>query len=351
MTYRIGVERHLLHQPMTRPRRKDGPCDEGPWSLASRGRELGCPNCDVRVTVVVMTRRRMHADEIRTDRELLQRLLARQFPQWAGLPVTLVESYGTDHDIYRLGERLSARLPRIDWAAGQAAKEAEWLPRLAPALPLAVPVPVGLGRPDDAYPFPWAIHEWLPGEAANGTLRDREQAAVDLAGFIRALELVDTSGAPARALGGRGGPLAERDSGVRRAVAALGNRVDGAAVLRSWEASLAAPAWAGPEVWVHGDLLPGNLLVTDGRLSGVIDFGGLAVGDPACDLQPAWNLLDRDSRRTFHAALGADAAARLRGRGWALSQAVIALPYYWDTNPGIVGQALHALREVLAERE
>jgi aminoglycoside phosphotransferase (APT) family kinase protein len=107
--------------------------------------------------------------------------------------------------------------------------------------------------------------------------------------------------------------------------------------------------WTGPEVWVHGDLLPGNLLVDDGRLSGVIDFGGLNVGDPACDLLPAWNLFDGASRCVFHAALEVDDAARLRGRGWALSQAVIALPYYWDTNPGIVGQALHALGEVLAD--
>jgi len=291
----------------------------------------------------------MHAEEISTDPDLLRRLLAGQFPEWAELPVALVESYGTDHDIYRLGEHLAARLPRIGWAAGQAAKEAAWLPRLAPALPLAVPVPVGLGRPEEGYPFPWAVHEWLPGEAANGTLRDPEEAAADLAGFVRALRGVDTGGAPERPPGSRGGPLAERDAGVRRAVAELGDRVDPAAVLRSWAESLAAPVWTGPDVWFHGDLLPGNVLVTDGRLSGVIDFGGLAVGDPACDLLPAWNLFRGESRRAFLAAAGADEAARLRGRGWALSQAVVALPYYWDTNPGIVRQALHALGEVLAD--
>jgi aminoglycoside phosphotransferase (APT) family kinase protein len=291
----------------------------------------------------------MHEHEVETDVELVRRLLAGRFPQWAELPIVRVESYGTDHDIYRLGEHLSARLPRIDWAAGQAAKEAIWLPRLAPALPLAVPVPVGLGRPDDGYPFPWAVHEWLPGEAANGSLGDREQAAADLAGFVRALRSVDTDGAPERSPGGRGCPLAERDKAVRRSVALLGDRVDGGAVLRAWQESLDAPAWDGPGVWLHGDLLPGNLLVTDGRLSGVIDFGGLAVGDPACDLQPAWNVFDTGSRDSFHTAVGADEAARLRGRGWALSQAVIALPYYWETNPGIVRQALHALDEVLAD--
>ena len=291
----------------------------------------------------------MHADEIVTEPGLLRRLLAGQFPQWAELPVRLVESSGTDHDIYRLGEHLAARLPRIGWAAGQAAKEAAWLPRLAPSLPLAVPAPVGLGRPDDGYPFPWSVQEWLPGGTADGTLHDLEEAALDLAGFVRALRAVETAGAPERVPGGRGGPLAGQDAEVRRAVADLGDRVDGAAVLHSWGESLAAPVWTGPDAWLHGDLLPANLLVTGGRLSAVIDFGGLTVGDPACDLLPAWNLFDRESRAAFHAAAGADEAARLRGRGWALVQAVVALPYYWDTNPGIVRQAMHAVREVLSD--
>lgn len=293
----------------------------------------------------------MHADEVRTDAALVRRLLARQFPQWADLPVELVASNGTDHDIYRLGRHLGVRLPRITGASGQPPKEAEWLPRLGPHLPLAVPSPVALGRPGEGYPFPWAVHEWLPGENANGTLRDLEQAAIDLAGFITALRAVDTAGAPPRLPGTRGGPLSERDEGVRRAVAELGSRIDGAAALRSWQRSLAAPAWDGAEVWVHGDLLPGNLLVVDGRLSAVIDFGGLNVGDRACDLLPAWNLFTGASRRTFLARLHVDDAMRLRGRGWALSQALIALPYYWETNPGIVRQAKRALDLVLRDDE
>jgi aminoglycoside phosphotransferase (APT) family kinase protein len=291
----------------------------------------------------------MHPGEIHTDAALVRRLLIGQFPQWADLPVTRVPSHGTDHDVYRLGEHLGVRLPRIGWASGQAAKEAEWLPRLAPHLPLAVPTPVALGDPDPGYPFPWAVHEWLPGKNAEGNLRDLELAARDLAGFITALRTVDTTGAPPRLPGTRGGPLAERDDGVRRAIAELGERIDGAAALRSWEQSLAAPIWDGAEVWVHGDLLPGNLLVVDGRLSAVIDYGGLNVGDPACDLQPAWNIFSGDSRHTFLAELETDDTMRLRGRGWALSQALIALPYYWATNPGIVRQALHALELVLGE--
>jgi aminoglycoside phosphotransferase (APT) family kinase protein len=291
----------------------------------------------------------MHGGEIETDAGLVGRLLAEQFPQWAELPITPVASSGTDHDIYRLGRHLAVRLPRIGWAAGQPALEARWLPEFAPHLPLAVPVPVAVGRPGEGYPFDWAVQEWLPGENASGTIRGLERAAADLAGFVAAFRLLDIAGAPPRPPGGRGGPLTERNAGVRRAIAALGDRIDGAAALRSWEESLAAPAWSGPEVWVHGDLLPGNLLVVDGRLSAVIDFGGLNVGDPACDLQPAWNVFSGASRDRFLTELGTDDAARLRGRGWVLSQAVIALPYYWESNPGIVRQALHALAEVLAE--
>jgi aminoglycoside phosphotransferase (APT) family kinase protein len=291
----------------------------------------------------------MHPDLVRTDVALVHHLLARQFPHWAQLPITRIRSWGTDHDIYRLGERLALRFPRVTWAAEQPAKEARWLPRLAPHLPLAVPRPVALGEPGLGYPFPWAVHEWLPGQQATGQLCDRNRAATDLARFVVALRAVETAGAPPRAAGGRGGPLSERDDAVRRSVAELGDRIDGAAALRSWELSLTAPVWQGGEVWVHGDLLPGNLLVVDDRLAAVIDFGELAVGDPACDLLPAWHLFAGPSRSRFLAGVRADDASRLRGRGWVLSQALIALPYYWDTNPAIVRQSLHALAQVIEE--
>jgi len=256
----------------------------------------------------------MHEDEVETDAALVRRLLETQFPQWAGLPIALVVSYGTDHDIYRLGDGLSVRLPRIGWATGQAAKEATWLPRLAAHLPLGIPVQVAAGRPAEGYPLEWSVYEWLPGEDANGTIGDLEQAAVDLAAFVRALRGIDTSAAHPRRPRARG-----------------------------------APWWHGDELWVHGDLLPGNLLVVDGRLAGVIDWGALDVGDPACDLQPAWNMFEGASRARFRAELEVDDASWLRGRGWALYQAVLALPYYWSTNPGMVRQASHALWQVLAD--
>ena len=299
--------------------------------------------------MTAMCATKMHADEIGTDVALVRRLLAGQFPQWADLAIDLVVSYGTDHDIYRLGDHLAARLPRIGWATKQAAKEAEWLPKLAPHLPLAIPVQLAIGHPAEGYPFDWSVYEWLPGENANGTIDDLDQAAVDLAAFVSALRRVNATGAHRRPPHRRGGPLAEGDEAVRQSIAQLGDRIDGDATLRSWEESLNAPPWEGVEVWVHGDLLPGNLLVVDGRLSAVIDFGGLNVGDPACDLQPAWNVFVGDSRARFRAELEVDDASWLRGRGWALYQAVSALPYYWDTNPGMIRQASHALTQVLAD--
>jgi len=292
----------------------------------------------------------MHADEVETSVGLVRRLLERQFPHWAHLPIEPVSSYGTDHDIYRLGDHLAARLPRIGWATRQAAKEAEWLPKLAPHVPLALPVPLAMGEPAHGYPFGWSVVEWLPGDDANDTIHDLVGAAVELAAFVRALRRVDTTGAHPRPPRARGAPLAELDEQVRRSIARLGERIDGDAAARSWDESIAASAWDGDEVWVHGDLLPGNLLVVDGRLSAVIDFGGLNVGDPACDLQPAWNLFVGESRTRFRAELEVDDASWPRGRGWALYQAVSALAYYWDTSPGMIRQASHALAQVLADR-
>ena len=251
--------------------------------------------------------------------------------------------------MYRLGDHLAARFPRRQWVTDQAPKEAVWLPKLAPHLPLALPVQLAMGHPAEGYSFNWSVYTWLPGENANGTINDLDRAAVDLATFIKALRQVDTTGAPVRPPHRRGGPLVEGDEQVQQSVKQLGGRIDGEATLRSWKASLDTSAWGGEEVWVHGDLLPGNLLVVNGRLSAVIDWGSLNVGDPACDLQPAWNVFAGDSRLRFRDELEVDDASWLRGRGWALYQAVSGLAYYWDTNPGMIRQASHALAQVLAD--
>ena len=292
-----------------------------------------------------MTAGKMHVGEVDTDASLVRRLLAAQFPQWADLPMEPVASAGTDNALYRLGDDMAVRLPRIHWAAG-VDKEHEWLPKLAPFLPLAIPVPLAKGNPGEGYPWQWSVYRWLEGE--NATIEqivDLSQAATDLAHFIVALQQIDpTGGPPAR----RGVPLATRDQPTREAIAALHGTLDANIVTAAWNVALEAPAWQGPPVWVHGDLLPGNLLVKQGRLSAVIDFAGLGVGDPACDLMIAWNLFTAETRDLFHAALAVDDATWARGRGWALSQALIFIPYYLDTNPVGVAIARRTINEVLA---
>lgn len=295
---------------------------------------------------------KMHADEVDTDVSLVRRLLAAQFPRWAHLPIEPVPSAGTDHAIYRLGEEMAVRLPRIQRATGQVEKERRWLPRLAPHLPLAVPVPLARGSPAEGYPWHWAVSSWLAGETATiGRIADLRRAAADLVQFIAALQRIDPTGGPPAGAHNffRGVPLAERDAGVRAAIAALDSMLDTDAVTAAWEAALRAPVWQGPSVWIHGDLSPGNLLVERGRLSGVIDFGGLGVGDPACDLMIAWTLFSGESREAFRTALAVDGATWARGRGWALSWALIFIPYYVDTNPVGVANARRTIDEVLAD--
>lgn len=299
-----------------------------------------------------MTTGKMHADEVETSAALVRRLLAAQFPRWAHLPITPVPSAGTDNALYRLGDDMVVRLPRIHWAVGQVDKEQRWLPRLAPLLPLDIPVPLAAGAPGAGYPWRWSVYRWLDGENATlDRLADPGQAAADLAGFVAALQRIDATGGPPPGdhNSWRGVPLARRDAATRAAIAALRGILDTDAATTAWEAALAAPAWGGPPVWLHGDLQAGNLLARDGRLSAVIDFGCLGVGDPACDLLPAWSLFTAETRPVFRAALAVDDATWARGRGWALSFGLIALPYYWDTNPGLAAIARHAIAEALAE--
>jgi aminoglycoside phosphotransferase (APT) family kinase protein len=274
---------------------------------------------------------------------LVRRLLAAQFPQWADLPLKRVDSSGTVNALYRLGDELVVRLPLRSSGRADIELERTWLPLLAPLLPVPVPVPVGRGKPTDEMPADWGVYRWLPGEHPAEGCADVDLAS-DLAGFVRAMSRVDLPGAPTAY---RGGSLREQDVGTREAIAELGDRVDVRGVTAAWEEALDTPEWSGPPVWLHGDLMPGNLLVADGRLSAVIDFGTLGVGDPACDLIPAWNLLTGGTREVFRAGLDVDDATWVRGRGKALSMALIQLPYYWDSNPAMAANARYVIQEVL----
>ncbi|MFB6591199.1 aminoglycoside phosphotransferase family protein [Streptomyces diastaticus] len=288
------------------------------------------------------------------DEALVRRLVAAQFPEWAGLPVERFPSGGTVNAMFRLGGELAVRLPLTEGGAGDVPLEREWLPRLAPLLPHAVPEVVGAGEPGEGYPWAWSVGRWLPGRNPEaGAVAQPRALAEDLAEFVRAMRAVDLPGAPAAH---RGGPLSVLDAETRKALAVLGRDpeegVDAEALTEIWAAALHLPAWDGPPVWLHADLMPGNLLVDGaGRLTAVIDFGCLGAGDPACDLFPAWNLLPPEARPVFREALGVDEATWLRGRARTLSQAVIALPYYRrGRNEAMAANARHVLREVLAER-
>lgn len=294
---------------------------------------------------------KMHADEREVAPELVRRLLRAQFPQWAEQPLERVRSDGTDNAIHRLGDDMAVRLPRYPASAAQAEKEAAWLPRLAPHLSLDVPVPLGLGRPGEGYPWSWSVCRWLPGETVRLGLVDPHDAALALAAFLRSLQAVDPGDGPAPGDHNfeRGVPLAARDGYVRDALARLAGEVDVRAAETEWETALAAPVWDRPPVWIHGDLHAGNMLANGGRLTGVVDFGGLGVGDPACDVMVAWTFLPPEARDAFGETLDVDDATWARGRGWALSVGVIALPYYRETNRALAANARKWIEAVLDE--
>jgi aminoglycoside phosphotransferase (APT) family kinase protein len=250
--------------------------------------------------------------------------------------------------MYRLGDDMVVRLPLVEGGAKDVAMEQNWLPHLASRLPTAIPEVLGAGRPAEGYPWPWSVYRWVAGEHPRaGALSQPVRLAKELAGFVAAMRTVTLPGAP-RAH--RGGAVASLDAPTRAAIERLRGipeeDVDCDAVTAEWEKALRASGSDEP-VWLHADLMPGNLLLDGDRLSAVIDFGCMGVGDPACDLFPAWNLLPSEAREVFREALGVDDATWIRGRGRTLSQALIALPYYRTTNPAMADNARHVIRTVL----
>ncbi|KUJ66816.1 phosphotransferase [Streptomyces albus subsp. albus] len=296
-----------------------------------------------------MSTGQMHPGQHPVDEDLVRRLIAGQFPRWAGLAVERFPSGGTVNAMYRLGDDMAVRLPLLEGGAEDIAMEREWLPRLAPRLPVAIPEVLGAGEPAEGYPWTWSVCRWLAGENPRaGSLGEPVPLAEELAGFVAAMRSVTLPGAPKAY---RGGPLLSQDPSTRAAIEKLRRipeeGVDCDAAAAVWEEALRAPDWDGPPVWLHADLMPGNLLVDGGRLTAVIDFGCTGVGDPACDLFPAWNLLPAGAREVFREAVGVDDATWIRGRGRTLSQALIALPYYRRTNPTMARNARHVIRAVL----
>jgi aminoglycoside phosphotransferase (APT) family kinase protein len=283
------------------------------------------------------------------DEALVRQLVATQFAHWADLPVRPVANGGWCNLAFHLGEHMVVRLPRHHAYAAQAEKEHQWLPRLAPLLPLATPQPLAIGEPAQGYPWKWSIYRWIQGDAARPeNVSDMAGFAADLGRFLAALQRVESTGGPPPGPHNfhRGGRLATYDAQARQAIAALGDQIDTGAVVEVWESALASTRGRSP-VWIHGDVSVGNLLVRNGRLCAVIDFGNLGVGDPACDLAMAWTLFENESREAFRAALPLDVCTWARGRGWVLWKALIIAAGLATSNAFEASRPWRIIQEVL----
>lgn len=296
----------------------------------------------------------MHENEVRATPELVETLVAQQCPQWAHLPVTALpdDIEGTDNVLFRLGDELVVRMPKIGWAEHQAESDAAWLPRLAPHLPAAVPVPVHVGTPTDDYPWRWSVVPWVEGTTPPRLGSDDVSLARDLARFALRLRAIDATGGPSKKPGSRGTPLRHVDDSARAALDRLRAHDDGldlAAAERAWDVCVSAPDWDREPVWFHGDLQPGNLVVDDTRLVAVIDWGALGVGDPAPDLAAALWTFTGEARRVYRDAVDLDEATWLRACGWALAPSLTGIDYYRHTFPRMAEHGRQMVRAVVAE--
>ena len=284
------------------------------------------------------------------DVSVARRLIDSQFPRWSHLPITAVPFDGWDNRTFRLGAEMTIRLPSAIRYVEQVEKEQRWLPILAPQLPLPIPAPVARGEPDDAFPYPWSVYRWIEGEIASRALiEDLPEFAATLAGFLKVLNGVDTTGGPEAGPHNfyRGGPLGTYEGETLEAVDRLGGEIPREAVLRVWTDAMTT-SWDREPVWIHGDVAGGNLLVRDGRLAAVIDFGSSGVGDPACDAVIAWTFFSGASRARFRRSLGADAGTWSRARGWALWKALITLVGHLERDAPEAARTRREIDEILA---
>lgn len=283
------------------------------------------------------------------DEALVRTLVSTQFPQWKDLPIRSVTHNGWDNRTFQLGEHMLVRMPSAEEYALQVEKEQQWLPKLAPFLPLSVPTPLGLGEPANGYPWKWSIYSWLPGEPAADS-NHLNDLATDLARFLLALQRIDSTNGPSPGEHSfyRGGPLTTYDNQTRKALVALQDKIDTQAATEIWETALASQ-WMHSPVWVHGDISAGNLLIKNGRLSAVIDFGQLTTGDPACDLAIAWTFFKNESRAIFQSMLSLDSNTWARGRAWALWKALIVYAQLPGTNPLEMENSKRIIAEILAD--
>ncbi|WP_273651905.1 aminoglycoside phosphotransferase family protein [Cellulomonas fimi] len=285
----------------------------------------------------------MHDDELTITADQVRALIADQHPHWRDRPVRPLPHRGTDHALFWLGDDLAVRMPRIPWAREGVDREHASTERLAGLVEVEAPVPVAAGEPGYGYPWRWSVVRWVAGETP---VRPTPDLALDLARVVRRLRGLDR---PGRRHERRAHPLGDLTDQVASDAESVRDEVPVDLVLHAWHESCAAEPWDGRGVWLHGDLAPGNLVVRDGRLVGLLDWGGAGLGDPAGDLGPAWNFFDPPSRAAFRTALGDDDATWLRGRGWALRQALLQLPYYRTRYVPLADHARATIRGVLED--
>lgn len=292
------------------------------------------------------------SDRLDVSTQTVARLIAKQFAHWADLPVRPVRHSGWDNRSFRLGETMLVRLPSAAGYVAQVEKEQRWLPYLAKRLPLPIPEPLAKGKPSQDYPWPWSIYRWLDGDPLALQLPETnlKLLAQNVAAFLQALHAIDASNGPPAGAHNfhRGGSLLVYDAEARAAIESVSDEVDAELARTIWDAALAS-RWRGEPVWVHGDIAEGNLLMQDGRLCAVIDFGSSGVGDPASDLILAWNVLDAESRAVFRQALSLDSATWQRGRGWALWKALIVLAAERGRDESLSEWSRRTIREVMAD--
>ena len=294
----------------------------------------------------------MHLNEVRATEHQVRRLLADQMPQWLGLELHQLTNEGTDHVLFRLGDELLVRMPKIDWAVEQADNDARWLATLAPHLPVPIPSPIAVGEPGEGFPWRWTVVPWIDGSTPGPLDRSQPALARDVADFARALHAIDPNGGPLKSGRSRGAPLPPNDDLAQdtlKTLAAFHDGFDLHDAAKAWADARDTPPWDASPVWIHGDLQPGNLIVRDGRLASVIDFGGLGVGDPAPDVAAAFWTFSGDARRAYRDAIGCDEATWRRARGWALLPSLNGLAYYRHTFPRMVRQSLDTIAAVLED--
>ncbi|MFF7577317.1 aminoglycoside phosphotransferase family protein [Streptomyces sp. NPDC008061] len=296
----------------------------------------------------------LHENEIPVDEPLVRALLKAQRPEWAGLPLSPAGA-GTDNTMYRLGHDLLVRLPRTADNGQSVRKEQEWLPRLAPHLACPIPEPVHAGTPTDAFPMAWSVYRWIDGdEAGPDAVRDWAAFGADLAAIVRELHRIDLMGAT-RTDGlswYRGGSLEPCDQWITKCLndcrATVGSELDVDTLEQLWRDALVLPEPSGPHVWLHGDLKPTNLLVREGKLHAVIDFGGLSVGFPDAEHSTVWDL-PQQARQAYWDTLNLDDLTWTRARAWAVAVGVSGISYYWDTFPAFVAECRARLQAILAD--